>query len=272
MSDASSRSEYLVISRGQWDADASREQIQAAIDQFYAWHDQLVQQGRMRPGQRLAPERRWVSRSGITDGPFAEAKEVVGGYWHILAASLDEAAALAAGNPCLACGLSFEIRPIDPVRARASAITCETPQVVPGTGGAAPAALPYIPPGFNTVTPYCFVAGAEAFVRFLVEGLGGTETCRTLRGDGHIANAQVRIGGSTLMVSEATPHYPPMPASHYLYVADAPAAMARALAAGATQVMAVADMPYGDRQGGVRDAHGNLWWISQRLVREPYTD
>lgn len=35
--------------------------------------------------------------------------------------------------------------------------------------------------------------------------------------------------------------------------------------------MAVADRPYGDRQGGVRDAHGHLWWISQRLVDGPYT-
>jgi PhnB protein len=34
--------------------------------------------------------------------------------------------------------------------------------------------------------------------------------------------------------------------------------------------MEVADMPYGDRQGGVRDAWGNLWWISQRLVDAPY--
>lgn len=49
----------------------------------------------------------------------------------------------------------------------------------------------YIPPGFNTVTPYFFVADAEAFVRFLVQGLGGTETCRTLRPNGLIANVQV---------------------------------------------------------------------------------
>ena len=39
--------EYLVLSRGQWDADKSPEQIQQAIDAFYAWHDQLVAQGRM---------------------------------------------------------------------------------------------------------------------------------------------------------------------------------------------------------------------------------
>lgn len=128
----------------------------------------------------------------------------------------------------------------------------------------------YIPPGFSTVTPYVFVTGAEQFVSFLVDGLGGVETCRSLRPDGRIANVQVLIGSSTIMASEAGPQYPPMPAAFYLLVEDARASMQRALAHGATLEMAVADMPYGDRQGGVRDAHGNLWWISQRLVEEPY--
>jgi PhnB protein len=47
--------------------------------------------------------------------------------------------------------------------------------------------------------------------------------------------------------------------------------MERALSHGAALEMPVADMPYGDRQGGVRDRHGNIWWISQRLVEEPYS-
>jgi PhnB protein len=47
--------------------------------------------------------------------------------------------------------------------------------------------------------------------------------------------------------------------------------MARAIAAGAVLEMAVGDMPYGDRQGGVRDPHGNIWWISQRLIKAPYS-
>lgn len=128
----------------------------------------------------------------------------------------------------------------------------------------------YLPPGFSTVTPYFFVADAERFVAFLIGGLGGEETCRTMRPDGAIANAQVRIGESTVMVSEATPAYPAMSAAYYLYVEDARASMRRALEHGATLEMEVADMPYGDRQGGVRDRHGNLWWISQRLVEAPY--
>ena len=80
----------------------------------------------------------------------------------------------------------------------------------------------------------------------------------------------VRLGSSTVMVSEGTAQYPAMPASYYLYVADADSAMQRALDHDASLEMPVSDMPYGDRQGGIRDAWGNLWWISQRLVHGPY--
>jgi hypothetical protein len=127
MNEGSTLSEYLVISRGQWDKDASREKIQDAIDRFYVWHERLVAAGKMKPGQRLAREGKIVSKHAVTDGPFIESKELVGGYWFILARSLEEATAIAAENPCLACGLVFEIRPIEPVRASADAVTCETP-------------------------------------------------------------------------------------------------------------------------------------------------
>ena len=119
--------EYLVISRGHWDASLSPEQIQAAIDAFYHWHAQLVEQGQMKPGQRLAREGRLVTKQRIIDGPYTEAKEVIGGYWFIYAASLDDAATIAAGNPCLACGLENEIRPIEERRASAYDLSNETP-------------------------------------------------------------------------------------------------------------------------------------------------
>lgn len=128
----------------------------------------------------------------------------------------------------------------------------------------------YVPPGFNTVTPYFCVEKAEDFVRFLVDGLEGVETCRTMRPDGLIANVQVRLGTSTVMVSEATEQYKAMAASYYLYVDDAHASMKRAMDNGASLEMEIADMPYGDRQGGIKDRHGNIWWISQRIVHEAY--
>ncbi len=129
----------------------------------------------------------------------------------------------------------------------------------------------YIPPGFGTVTPYFIVADAERFVVFLVKGLGGRETLRSMRPDGRIANAQVALGTSTVMASEASAKYPPMLASYYLYVEDANATMNSAVANGATVEMEVVDMPYGDRQGGIKDTHGNIWWVSQRIAERPYT-
>lgn len=119
--------DFLVLSRGLWDEDKTTAQIQAAIDDFYVWYESLLAQGRIKPGQRLGREGRVVTRDAILDGPFAEAKEVVGGYWFIVAADLAEAAAIAAGNPCLACGLQVEVRPVDPERATASMLTNETP-------------------------------------------------------------------------------------------------------------------------------------------------
>jgi len=126
-----------------------------------------------------------------------------------------------------------------------------------------------IPPGFNSVTPYFFVECADRFIDFLVQGLGGVELVRHMNGD-RIANAQVQLGTSTVMVSEATTAFPAMFASYYLYVENADTALQKAIGAGGSTVMEVANMPYGDRQGGVRDPFGNLWWLSERLIDGPY--
>lgn len=125
------------------------------------------------------------------------------------------------------------------------------------------------PPGFATVTPYFFVDDAPAFCAFLEDGLGGVETHRHMDGE-RIANAQFKFGNATIMVSEAGRGFPAMPASNYLYVANVDVSMARAIGQGAELIMPVSDMPYGDRQGGVRDPHSNIWWISQRLVEGDY--
>lgn len=128
MNKQSTPNEYLVLSRGQWHKDLPPEQIQTAIDDFYNWIGQHIEAGRMKPGNRLACEAKLVAKDRTLDGPFSEAKEVIGGYWFIYASSLDAAAALAAENPCLACGLSYEIRPIEPERASAFNVTNETPK------------------------------------------------------------------------------------------------------------------------------------------------
>lgn len=128
MSNPVTTSDYLVISRGQWDQDASKADIQQAIDEFYHWLSRSIEQGKMKMGSRLGIQGATVHRHTIvTDGPFGEAKEAIGGYWFIVAGSLEEAAALAAENPCLRHGLFYEIRPTDPERASAFSLMTETP-------------------------------------------------------------------------------------------------------------------------------------------------
>lgn len=127
-----------------------------------------------------------------------------------------------------------------------------------------------IPTGFGTVVPYLFVANCSTYIESLKTVFGADELGRSLDPEGRIANCQLRIGTTILMVSEASKEYPPSSAAHYLYVENADATMKRALDNGFQHEMDVFDMPYGDRQGGVRDLSGNIWWISQRLVDEDY--
>jgi hypothetical protein len=107
-------SEYLVICRGaRFDESLSPEDTQNAMKQFYAWFERMSEQGKLKSGHQLAPEAKILSgRNGVTDGPFAESKEGIAGYWFIQAASLEEAVEIAKGDPLLDHGHTVEIRPI----------------------------------------------------------------------------------------------------------------------------------------------------------------
>lgn len=128
----------------------------------------------------------------------------------------------------------------------------------------------HIPDGFAQVAPYIFASGANQYMDHLQAALGGVDTGRTMRGD-ILANGQIRFGAASVMISEASGAFPPSQSTFYLYVENADAAMERALKHGMSKIMDVDDMSYGDRQGGVKDKAGNIWWLSQRLTDKPYS-
>lgn len=129
----------------------------------------------------------------------------------------------------------------------------------------------YIPKGYGTVFPYMIVKGADDFVSFLKDAFDAKEAGRTELPDGRVANVRVSIGTSTFMVSEADGQkMPPMPAAHYIFVDDVDRTFEKALACGSNKLFDPMDMPYQDRQAGISDPFGNIWWISIRLVEEPY--
>ncbi|PTL83317.1 YciI family protein [Vitiosangium sp. GDMCC 1.1324] len=94
---------------------AQREQ---SMQDWNAWYDGLVAQGKVQHGHPLEPRGRVVSGARgerVVDGPFAEAKEAIGGYFMLTVASLDEATEIAQQCPNLKNGMIVEVRPITEV-------------------------------------------------------------------------------------------------------------------------------------------------------------
>ena len=107
---------YLLLFRNtNWHKGLSPEQIQNVMTQWKSWFDGLTQQGKIKGGEPLGPEGKVVSgKNGrvIADGPFAESKEAIAGYFLVNAKSLDEAVAIAKNCPGLEYGSSVEVRAI----------------------------------------------------------------------------------------------------------------------------------------------------------------
>ena len=92
-----------------------REELQEYIDQNNAWLQQLMTSGKAKGGQALARGGAIVSgKNGrnVTDGPFAESKEVIGGYMLLSVKTFEEAVAIAKTAPNLAYGALVEVRPL----------------------------------------------------------------------------------------------------------------------------------------------------------------
>ena len=122
-----------------------------------------------------------------------------------------------------------------------------------------------IPDGYHTVTPYLIVTGAGDLIAFTEAAFGATERSRNAGPDGLIMHAEVQIGDSVLMLSDASAAFPAMTAMLHLYVEDCDASYRQALAAGAESVREPADQPYGDRSAGVKDRWGNQWWLATHI-------
>jgi hypothetical protein len=116
MSSGTPISEYLLIFRNTgWHKDLSAEEIRHQMARFTAWFEQLNREGKFKGGAPLAHKGKILSSSTIiTDGPFAESKEAVAGFFIIRAENLEQAAEIASGCPGLKVGQTVEVRAIEP--------------------------------------------------------------------------------------------------------------------------------------------------------------
>ncbi len=108
---------FLVVARGTGQAYANRspQEMQQVLQKYMAWTAGLRDAGRMLHAERLKADGRVVrgaaGKMTVTDGPFAESKEVIGGFWLLEASSYEEVQAFLKDHPHLEAG-TLEVRQI----------------------------------------------------------------------------------------------------------------------------------------------------------------
>jgi len=112
------KTECMLLFRGNdWHKGLSAEEIQEVVKQMYEWLERLTAEGKAKAGKPLFPEGKIVSQKkgrSVADGPFAESKEAIAGFFLLEVASLDEAAEIAKDFPGLNYGATVEVRPVAP--------------------------------------------------------------------------------------------------------------------------------------------------------------
>lgn len=130
-----------------------------------------------------------------------------------------------------------------------------------------------IPAGMHSVTPHLICAGAADAIAFYIKAFNAVEVFRLPGPEGKLMHAQLRIGDSTIMLVDEMPNCGALgpkalkgsPISLHLYVENADAAFARAVAAGASVKVELQDMFWGDRYGVVEDPFGHQWSIATHI-------
>lgn len=133
-----------------------------------------------------------------------------------------------------------------------------------------------IPAGYHTITTSLMVKGAAEAIEFYKRAFGAEEISRMPMpgpdGRPRIGHAELKIGDSKVFLADEFPEHGMLgpqggapPVSMFLYVTDANAAFARAVEAGATVQMSLADMFWGDRFGKLSDPFGHVWSIAEHL-------
>jgi PhnB protein len=132
-----------------------------------------------------------------------------------------------------------------------------------------------VPEGYHTITPQLTLDSAAQTIDWYKKALGAEEVSRSVGPDGKIMHAELKIGNSRFMMNdvmrgEKGPQaFGGSPASLWLFVENSDALFSRAVGAGATVQMPMADQFWGDRAGAVADPAGYTWWIATR--KEDFT-
>jgi hypothetical protein len=107
---------YVLLYRGaEWHKQLSLEEIQRVVNELRAWIELLTAQGKVKGGMVLAREGATIygkEKRVVSDGPFAESKEAIGGTLLLDVETMEEAIAIARTSPSLNYGATIDVRPV----------------------------------------------------------------------------------------------------------------------------------------------------------------
>jgi PhnB protein len=134
-----------------------------------------------------------------------------------------------------------------------------------------------IPEGYHTLTTYLTMDNAAEAIDYYKDVFGAKERIRMEAPDGKIGHAELEIGDSLLMLSDAFPGATSRPptelggttAGAFMYVEDVDGVVKRAVESGATITMEIADQFWGDRFGSITDPFGHSWSIATHVEDVP---
>jgi len=125
------------------------------------------------------------------------------------------------------------------------------------------------PEGYTSVAPWVVTDDTGAFLDFVTEVFDGEEIGRVATEDGSIGHGETRVGDTVVLAFDRRPEWPAMPSLLRVFVPDADATFAKALATGAHVVTDLSDSAFGQRGGRIKDPFGNVWWVVSHVEDVP---
>lgn len=271
---------FMVLIKADKKTEAGQMPDEQLLTEMGQFNEALVKAGVMQSGEGLQPSSKGVrlyfsdGQHHVVDGPFAETKELIAGFWIWQVKSREEAIdwAKRCPNP-MKEDFEIELRQVFEAEDFGPAFTPELRAQEDRLR--AELAMPKVEPVPESrgAIPYLVIRGAADAIGFYQQVLGASVVFRLDAPDGKPMHAELSVGPARFMLTEERPEYQALSplsvggtgSSVVAYVPDVDAAMARALAAGATLGMPVADQFWGDRSGSITDPFGHQWMISTHI-------
>ena len=276
---------FMVIVKATKDSEAGVMPTEQLMTEMGNYNEELVKAGVMLAGEGLHPSRKGArvrfsgSKRSVVDGPFAETKELIAGYWLWQVKSKEEAIEWVKRCPNPMDGESeVEIRQVFEAEDFGAEFTPELreqedrlrAQIASQTAAGAKVEPVPVPRG---ATPYLIIKGAADAIAYYKKVFGAELVVRFDAPDGGVMHAEMLVGPARFMLTEERAEYgarSPLTiggsaSTAVVHVPDVDAVVASAVASGAKITMPLANQFWGDRSASLVDPFGHNWMVATHI-------